>query len=100
MLIGHEACTAAVDGFVVEGSHDLSDCEEDAGGVLDGRYLDPVPLAHAVELHVEEAIRIALEGGGAATLSIVLDVSALVKHDFSFGKARTMPAGPPPPGGQ
>jgi hypothetical protein len=83
--IEHEASAAAVDGFIVECSHDLSDGEEDGGGVLDGRYLDPVPPVHAVELHVEEAIRLGLEGGGVAALPIVLDVSALVIHDFSFG---------------
>jgi hypothetical protein len=81
--IEHEAFAAAVDGFVVECTHDLSDGEEDGGGILDGRYLHPVPPVHAVELHVEEAIWLGVEGGVAA-LPIVFDVSALVIHDFSF----------------
>jgi hypothetical protein len=100
--IEHEAGAAAVHGLEVEGSHDLPDGEEDGGGVFDGRYFDPVPAVHAVEFHVEEAIRLALEGGGVATLSIVLDTAALVKHDdFSFGgpAARLPGRGPPPPGG-
>jgi len=96
--VEHEAGAFAVHGLVIEGPDDLTYGEEDGGGVFERRDLGRVALVHAIELHMEEAIRLAREGGRVAALSIVFDVSTLFEHDFSLGAAG-WPAGPPPGGG-
>jgi hypothetical protein len=82
--VEHESGALGVHGFESEQAQDLSDGEDDRGGVLDGRNLDTGLPVHAVELHVEEAVRLALEGSGATAQSIVFDMAALVVHSSPF----------------
>lgn len=82
--VEHEAATLEFHGLVVESAHDLPDGEEHRGEVFKRWDHRAVFVVHVVELHVEVAIGLAIEGAGAAALSVILDVAALFEFDFSL----------------
>jgi len=98
--VEHEGGAFAIHGLIVEGADNLSDGEQDGGGVFEGRYVG-VALVHADELHVEEAVGLAIQDGEAAALTVVFDVAALVEHVRSpSGAGRWFAAGYPSPPGE
>ena len=96
--VEHEAATLEFHGLVVESAHDLPDGEEHRGEVFKRWDHRAVFVVHVVELHVEVAIGLAIEGAGAAALSVILDVAALFEHDFSLRGPALQPDTPSPPG--